>query len=86
MWVVVLVGLFIPSAQSLFGVHLGSGDNLYASPCPEIFHYFLQDGVLQYGIVKVDCPDDTTIQLHVELSVGNQVQVGINHLFCFLKM
>lgn len=74
MWLVVLVGLFIPSAQSLFGVHLGSGDNLYASPCPEIFHYFLQDGVLQYGIVKVDCPDDTTIQLHVELSVGNQVQ------------
>lgn len=44
------------------------------SPCPQIFEYRYDNGVL-YGVVQVNTPNDNVIQLDIELSVGNKVEV-----------
>lgn len=46
------------------------------SPCPNIFQYHYDENGLLYGSVQIECPDTNKIQLNIELSVGNNVEVS----------
>lgn len=54
------------------------------SPCPDIFQYRQDDRGFLYGVLRIDCPDDTIVRLQVELSVGNNVEVIAAERFWFL--
>lgn len=45
------------------------------SPCPEIFQYDQDERGHLYGLLRIECPEDTVVRLQVELSVGNSVEV-----------
>lgn len=46
------------------------------SPCPNIFQYHYDENGLLYGSVQIECPESNKIQLNIELSVGNNVEVS----------
>lgn len=50
---------------------------LYPSPCPNIFRYGLDKYDQLIGIVQIQYPNTNAVQLNIELSVGNRLQVRI---------
>lgn len=59
---------------------------LYPSPCPNIFRYGLDKYDELIGIIEIPYPDTNVLQLNIELSVGNRLQVRLTSLINFLKL
>lgn len=60
---------------------------LYQSPCPDIFQYSFDQNQEIIGIITISSPDNNNIiELSVELSVGNRIQVrNLAHIKHFEK-
>lgn len=52
------------------------GVSVYPTPCPDVFEYRLDAREVLYGVIEIQYPEIETIQLTVELSVGNNIQVS----------
>lgn len=49
----------------------------FESPCPDIFDYRMDNNNEVYGAMEIPSPRGQRIQIDIELSVANRVQVSI---------
>lgn len=60
----------------IYSRSIDNSQNPLQSPCPEVFQYQYDENGNLIGTIRVDQTDGTGyVQLDVELSVGNTVQV-----------